>query len=58
MRLRAYPCSQPIRKGWGGMKSTLTIRILEERGLAMVTNWRKDGWVASLTKKGRELLRR
>ena len=40
------------------MKSTLTIRILEERGLAMVTNWRKDGWVASLTKKGRELPRR
>ncbi len=48
--------------GWGGLNSTLTVRLLEERGL--ITLWRNHSgayprWrVTSLTKLGEEVLTR
>lgn len=51
-----------LNKGWGGYSSTLTIRLLEERGLVEVRVWPQptgaDDWSAQITAKGRELLAR
>jgi hypothetical protein len=46
-------------RGWGGHGSTLTVRLLEERGLITV-DWRTGpGWkITGLTRLGREVLGR
>ena len=46
---------QPFTKGWGGMASTITVRILESRGLITVNWLGANGWrVTGLTQAGRE----
>ncbi len=45
-----------LRRGWGGMGSTLTVRLLEERGLVTV-NWLGRDWeLTGLTTLGRSVL--
>lgn len=49
-----------LHYGWGGMRSTQTVRLLEERGLATLRVWHSTGgrqvWEASATASGRALL--
>jgi len=47
-----------LRKGWGGYSSTLTVRILEERGYCRLRRLNSNGsdWEASLAAKGYEAL--
>lgn len=45
-----------LRYGWGGYKSTRTVRILEEKGLIRLIRLSGGGWTASLTSKGSNLL--
>lgn len=48
-------------RGWGGMSSTLAMRLLRERGLLLVTEYPTDPrrWkVTGLTALGREVLAR
>lgn len=49
---------QHLECGWGGMRSTLVVRLLEERGLATV-RWSavSPRWtITSLTKHGESVL--
>ncbi len=43
-------------KGWGGLKSTLTVRILEERGYIRLRD-HSQGWKATPLDKGRDEIR-
>jgi hypothetical protein len=47
-----------LRRGWGGYGSTLTVRILEERGYLRLQTFPRskgaDDWEASLTLKGKQ----
>jgi len=49
-----------LRRGWGGYSSTLTVRILEERGLVTLQRLpqlgKADSWEAQITPAGSELL--
>lgn len=45
-----------LQQGWGGHASTLTVRLLEARGVVEV-DWRRDGWcITGLTRLGQSLL--
>lgn len=39
--------------GWGGMSSTRTVRVLEERGLCALHVYGPGKWTATITKRGR-----
>lgn len=45
-----------LSSGWGGHSSTLTVRILEERGLCTLRQYGPGDWVASITGAGRDAL--
>lgn len=52
-----------LRRGWGGLRSTLVVRLLEERGLVTVRwSYRHPGWkvtdweITGLTRRGDEAL--
>jgi hypothetical protein len=45
-----------LKAGWGGFASTLTVRILAERGLCTLREFGPGDWQASITKAGRALL--
>lgn len=49
-----------LRYGWGGLRSTLTVRLLEERGLITLRReWGETGWeITGLTHDGQKLLAR
>jgi hypothetical protein len=48
-----------LNKGWGGYSSTLTVRVLEERGLCRVQpDYNGPGrWCATITNAGQEAIR-
>ena len=46
-----------LKCGWGGYRSTVTVRILEERGLCTLREWGPSDWDASITNAGREAIR-
>lgn len=52
-----------LTQGWGGYNSTLTVRLLEERGLIRLARYphirngrRTEQWRASLTQAGKDWL--
>jgi hypothetical protein len=46
-----------LRYGWGGLRSTLTVRLLEERGLITLARWDSPRWeITGLTHLGAEVL--
>ena len=45
-----------LQSGWGGHGSTLTVRILEERGLCTLREFGPGKWEARITNAGREIL--
>lgn len=48
-----------LRYGWGGLRSTLTVRLLEERGLITLQRWGDPRWeITGLTHEGAALLAR
>lgn len=48
-----------LRYGWGGLRSTLTVRLLEERGLITLGRWDAPRWeITGLTHAGAALLAR
>lgn len=57
-----------LEYGWGGLRSTLTVRVLEERGLIVLTRnsfakdhrgrWVERWTVSGLTKCGQEVAER
>lgn len=48
-----------LHYGWGGYRATLTVRLLEERGLATVRWWDAPRWeITGLTTDGEALLKR
>jgi DNA-binding HxlR family transcriptional regulator len=49
---------QQLECGWGGLSSTLTVRLLEERGLiTLARSSRRPRWtITSLTHLGRQVL--
>lgn len=48
-----------LRYGWGGLRSTLTVRLLEERGLITLGRWDAPRWeITGLTHEGAALLAR
>ncbi len=54
--LRVIGDRHRLLKGWGGYGSTLTVRILEERGFIRLRTFPRsrgaDDWEATLTSKG------
>lgn len=53
--------SGPLRSGWGGYSSTVTVRLLAERGLCRLRTFpRSRGgeiWEAHITRAGREAIK-
>lgn len=45
-----------LQCGWGGLSSTLTVRVLAERGLCSLREFGPADWEAKITTAGRETL--